>query len=61
MHSLQNYGAEEPVYDGNAYAFSSNITPGHSSCTPTTLLRRLRRERREDGQSTTRLSSGHLP
>lgn len=23
MHSLQNYGAEEPVYDGNAYAFSS--------------------------------------
>ena len=29
MHSLQNYGEEEPVYDGNAYTFSSVYHDGH--------------------------------
>ncbi|KAL1852490.1 hypothetical protein Daus18300_012171 [Diaporthe australafricana] len=28
MHSLQNYGQEEPVYDGNAYTFSSTYHNG---------------------------------
>ncbi|KAI0965364.1 hypothetical protein F4678DRAFT_452862 [Xylaria arbuscula] len=28
MHSLQNYGKEEPIYDNNAYAFSSTYHAG---------------------------------
>lgn len=28
MHSLQNYGQEEPVYDGNAYTYSSTYHGG---------------------------------
>ncbi|KAI0399450.1 hypothetical protein F4802DRAFT_37074 [Xylaria palmicola] len=28
MHSLQNYGEEEPAYDGNAYAYSSTYHAG---------------------------------
>ncbi|KAK5654423.1 hypothetical protein OQA88_7333 [Cercophora sp. LCS_1] len=28
MHSLQNYGEEEPMYDGNAYAYSSTYHAG---------------------------------
>ncbi|KAK4181971.1 hypothetical protein QBC35DRAFT_510807, partial [Podospora australis] len=28
MHALQNYGAEEPVYDGNAYSYSSTYHAG---------------------------------
>lgn len=29
MHSLQNYGKEEPVYDNNAYTFSSSYHDGY--------------------------------
>lgn len=28
MHSLQNYGVEEPVYDGNAYSFTTTYHNG---------------------------------
>ncbi|KAK4107609.1 hypothetical protein N656DRAFT_772451 [Canariomyces notabilis] len=28
MHSLQNYGAEEPTFDGNAYTYSSTYHAG---------------------------------
>jgi hypothetical protein len=28
IHSLQNYGEEEPVYDGNAYTYSSTYQTG---------------------------------
>ncbi|KAF2966227.1 hypothetical protein GQX73_g7360 [Xylaria multiplex] len=28
MHCLQNYGREEPIYDGNAYTFSATYHPG---------------------------------
>ena len=28
MHSFQNYGADETVYDGNAYAFTSTYLDG---------------------------------
>ncbi|KAI0814563.1 hypothetical protein GGR55DRAFT_632303 [Xylaria sp. FL0064] len=30
MHCLQNYGRDEPVYDGNAYTFSAIYHPGLS-------------------------------
>ncbi|KAI1148203.1 hypothetical protein F4825DRAFT_434825 [Nemania diffusa] len=44
MHGLQNYGKEEPVYDNNAYAFSSTYHAGtgtlqlyaHHTTAPTT-------------------------
>ncbi|KAH8781060.1 hypothetical protein F5883DRAFT_685314 [Diaporthe sp. PMI_573] len=29
IHSLQNYGAKEPVYDGKAYTYSSAYQNGH--------------------------------
>lgn len=29
MHTLQNYLSQEPVYDGNAYAFSSTLLGGY--------------------------------
>ena len=31
MHYLQNYGKEEPLYDGNAYTFSAIYHPGSST------------------------------
>lgn len=42
MHALQNFGVDEPVYDGNAYAFSSAYHDGelavyaHHLTAPTT-------------------------
>ena len=42
MHSLQNYGEKEPVYDGNAYTYSSTYLDGqlklyaHHVTAPTT-------------------------
>jgi hypothetical protein len=47
MHSLQNYGEEEPSYDGNAYTFSSTYHAGqlklydHHVTAPTTPGGRL--------------------
>ncbi|KAK4184037.1 hypothetical protein QBC35DRAFT_525769 [Podospora australis] len=41
MHALQNYGEEEPAYDGNAYTYSSTYHAGtlklyaHHATTPT--------------------------
>ncbi len=29
-HALQNYGAEEPAFDGNAYTYSSTYHDGHA-------------------------------